>query len=241
MKAVLDRRVSPALSAALEKRGFSTVTLPPHPDLPAPVASHPDLLIFPHGNSIYTTARYADVAARELALIERDCGMKTVTVPEELGSPYPRDILFDALPMGRDLFCLEEHTSAAVKALYRVIRVRQGYAKCATLPITPRALITSDPSVSEAAERAGIEVLNVRQGSVLLPGYDTGFLGGAASFDPEWQLREIFFSGDLRTHPDAGAIEAFCREHGRIPVSLLPGEPLTDIGTAFFLRERKSK
>ncbi len=232
--AVLDCRAPEDIKQALRRHGFRLLTLPPHPALPPPVSSHPDLLVFFARNAIYTTSSYREIARAELNGLCRLTGRDIRTVSREIGERYPADILLDAAQVGDRLFCLPAHTAQELTEGMRVTPVRQGYAKCAVLPVGSRALITADPSVSSAARREGLDLLAIRSGGIRLPGYDTGFIGGASSFAPYHTVREIYFCGNPALHPDGEAIVRFCRVHGREPKALAD-TPLTDIGTVFLL------
>ncbi len=236
MTAILDCRVPKSALAALQKRGFETLLLPPHPKLPSPVASHPDLLLFFTETECLTVKSYGDVAPTILCEIAEKTGRKIVFCDEELGDRYPKDILLDAAKIGEHLICYPDHTAKKVLEHFpsTIIPVRQGYAKCSCVPVSDRALITADRSIERAAKNIGISVLLIENGNVDLPGYDMGFIGGAASFNLKKDLHEIYFCGDLNRHPSGEEIRAFCQRHGKVAVSL--GDfPLTDVGTMFLL------
>lgn len=242
MLIIADNRLPLAVRERLTARDNRLVLLPPHPALPHPVASHPDMLLFFAPDAIYCSAGYQKIAARELTLISELLSLEIRILSAELGGQYPFDIPLNAAPVGTLLFCLPTHTAAELctHAAYRAVPVRQGYAKCATLPVGDTALITEDPSIARAAHREGLAVLQVRQNAVRLSGYSTGFLGGAASFAPRGDSREILFCGSLDTHPDAQRIRAFCEAHGYEAVSL-SNEPLYDVGTMFTFSTNISK
>ena len=90
-----------------------------------------------------------------------------------------------------------------------------------------RSVITSDPGVYAAlAGVPELSVLKVRPGFVSLPGYGTGFIGGASGRVGD----EVVFNGDLSEHPDFRQISAFIAERG-LRVKHFPGLPLTDVGS----------
>lgn len=236
MIAILDCRTPRSALEVLQKRGFEPLLLPPHPALPSPVASHPDLLLFFTETECLTVRSYGQIAQPILFEIAQKTRRKIVFCDEELGDQYPRDILLDAAKIGEHLICHSDHTSKKVLERFpsAVIPTRQGYAKCACVPVSDHALITSDRSIEKAAVSAGISVLRIESGNVELPGYDTGFIGGAASCTIGRDLDEIYFCGDLDRHPSGDQIRAFCQRHGKTAVTL--GDfPLTDVGTMFLL------
>ena len=236
MIAILDCRTPASALAALQERGFETILLPPHPNLPAPVGSHPDLLLFFTESLCFTVKSYQKIAEPILNEILQKTNRTVVLCDEELGETYPNDILLDAAEIGGQLICHPDFTSKKVLTRFvdHVIPVRQGYAKCACVPVSDRALITADPSIAKAAKSAGLSVLMIEPGRVDLPGYDTGLIGGAASYSPQSDLNEIYFCGDLGLHPCGEEIQRFCQHHGKNAVSL--GDfPLIDVGTMFLL------
>ncbi len=238
--AVADQRIPAEAIVCLKQFGMETLLLPAHSALPPPVASHPDLLLFFEPNAIRTTKRYLDLAKQELTEISRRTGLPIQTITEELFNTYPQDILLDAAPVGSHLFCLEAHTAKEIctQSNRQIISVRQGYAKCSVIPISNNALITSDPSIASAATRRQLDVLLVSADTVRLPGYANGFIGGAASFAPFGDMEQIFFCGDLSTHPQSSQITDFCTRHQKQPISL-GSFPLTDVGTIFILNENQ--
>ena len=234
MLIISDYRLPIPVKKRLMECENQVIQLPPHPTLPAPVASHPDMLLFFTSDTLYCAKSYRQIAKQELDLISSALSLEIKCIEAELGNRYPLDVPLNAAPIGWKLLCHPKHTAAELRAQkdYTVIPVRQGYAKCSILPVGDSALITEDPSIARAARKNHIEVLQVRQNCVRLKGYATGFLGGAASFAPFGDSREILFCGSLDTHPDAARIREFCLSHGYHTVSL-SDEPLYDVGTMF--------
>ena len=237
MTAVVDLKIPHEAEASLQAMGYQTVKLPPHPVLPSPVASHPDMLVFFAPNAIFCTESYAKIAKKELKKIEKAANRPIHTLQTDYKSHYPHDVLLNAAVVGEQLFCLPSYTATEIlqSAAYRVCAVRQGYAKCSVVPIGPTALITEDPSIAKVALSEGLDVLRVDPHNVLLPGYDTGFLGGACSFAPyQAEANRLLVCGDLRQHQNAPAILRFLEEHDVEPIALSPA-PLTDVGTVFII------
>ena len=100
--------------------------------------------------------------------------------------------------------------------------------------MTKNALITEDPSITAAAKANGFDVLKINSGNVKLVGYNTGFFGGATSYAPYLNVRELYVCGDLLTHSNANEIMDFCRRYDRLPVSL-SNDPIVDLGTVFLI------
>ena len=236
MLAVVDCRIPDSVASGLIALGYHPLRLPPHPSLPTPIASHPDMLLFFAPDAILCTVSYARIAHKELQQISMHLQKPIVTIDEDYGSMYPHDVLLNAAVVGRHLLCNPKSVSATPLSIYAesIVAVRQGYTKCATLPVGKNALITADPSIATAAGRFGIEVLQIAQGAIRLVGYDYGFIGGCASFSPYKTTDTIFFCGDVSLHPNAESIRDFCIRHGYRTHSL-GKDPLTDVGTLFLI------
>ena len=236
MIAIVSDTVPCLAENRLENLGYDVHKLPPHPALPSPIASHPDMLLFFAPDAILCTRSYAAVAKWELNRIQRATGLSIRPIAEDYGPCYPHDILLNAARVGDRLFCLPSHTSKAILDLphQRICAVRQGYAKCSTVPIGAHAMITEDPSITDAAKKNGVEVLQISPGNVQLQGYDTGFLGGACSFAPYGDWNTLLVCGALDLHKDAQRVRAFLDRYGVSPISLTDAPPV-DVGTIFII------
>lgn len=236
MIAILDERSPTPAIRSLERLGYEPILLPPSRSLPAPIASHPDALLFFAPDAILCEKSYLSLAKELLFRISQAAGKPLRSVDASLGADYPSDVLFNACPLGKHLFC---HPSATAKEIrthsaYSAIPVRQGYVKCSTLPVGKNALISADPSILAAARAHGIDALQISAGSIVLDGYDYGFIGGCASLTPYADTDTVYLCGDPDTHPDGAEIQEFCRLHGVTLHALCDG-PLTDVGTIFLI------
>ena len=226
-KVLVDGRISQKCESTLISLGYAIIKLPPFPRLPAPVASHPDMLVFIDKNKLICHADYYPIAKAELESI----GLEIVRTEEPIENVYPRDILFNAAKVGNCIFCKTDYISKEIKKLeYKLIDIKQGYAKCSCCTVSDKAIITSDPSLERAAVSVGVDVLKISPAHIELPGYDTGFIGGASGVTDDF----VVFCGNIDTHPDASKIKIFCKKHGKDTISL-SDEPLFDLGTLFFL------
>lgn len=236
MLAVIDFRAPQNIINGLKKHGFEILPLPSHPALPVPVSAHPDMLLFFAKDRILCTKEYKRIASRELSVLEKAAKRPIVCVEERVQDRYPNDILLNAAIVGQHLFCLAEYTAKEIRSdtQYTVCNVRQGYAKCSVVPIDGQSLITEDASIEKSATSMGLSVLKIDATHIELPGYDTGFLGGATSYAPYGDIDEIYFCGHLESHPQAKKIHAFCEKRGKKAISLSE-DPLFDLGTVFLM------
>lgn len=221
-------------TAAAERMGCKVIILPPCPALPRPLASHADLLICHMGDRIYTFRDYYQTAAAELDHIAAAGGCSISFLEAAPGDSYPQDVPLCIRQVGRYVISnprtAPELCRTATAAGLIPIYTRQGYTACSALAVG-NGVMTADSGIKKAAEAAGLAVLEITQGGILLPGYDYGFIGGTCGVCPE--RGEVWFAGDPLTHPNGAEITDFIEHHGYRAVPLADG-PLFDCGGMFF-------
>lgn len=233
-KAVVDSRIPRPCAERLCELGYGLITLPEFPALQTPVSAHPDMLLFFADKSVFCHKDYFAIAENELTQIAK-YGYDIILSDEEISKDYPHDVLFNAFPIGNKIYCRSDAISKLIldfaqKRGYEIRNVKQGYSKCSVCGVGEGAVITSDVSLCRVLREDGIDVLLISAGSVILSGYDTGFIGGCSGEDGDI----IYFSGNIFLHPDGERISEFCKAHGKTAISL-SNEPLADIGTMFFI------
>lgn len=232
--AIVDSRISSVIEAELYGYADRIIKLPPFSLLAAPVASHPDMLIFAYSGVIFTWSEYRRETAEIFTELE-NLGFEIREIAENASPEYPADVKLNCAAIGEKFIANKNTVSASVLAFaeeknIEIIHTRQGYAKCSAVCVSENAIITADPSVYNSAVRGGIDVLKIDEGYVRLDGYNTGFIGGASGSVGD----KILFCGMLGAHPSGEKIREFCRLHGKTAVSL-SNEPLYDYGTVIFL------
>ena len=130
----------------------------------------------------------------------------------------------DGLQALEHLFTTEQKLRLAEEIGIATADVAQGYAGCSALACGD-LLLTADPSIKEAVTDRGGEVLSLSPGGIDLPGYDTGFIGGAGGYVDG---HAVFF-GDVHRHPDGNRIADALAIRGIVCHCLGDG-PLTDFG-----------
>ena len=224
---LISCRVPDGIAGELSRR-FEAALLPPDQTLAPPVASHADMLLFRIGDTVFIHEKYVASFGGIVRKIEKR-GLTVITASGPRGEEYPLDVGLNCAALGGAVLCKKDAAAPEILAFCEergvpVVSVRQGYAACSTL-VFGNSAVTADLSVAAAAESLGAEVLRIMPGHIALPGYDAGFIGGASGVWGD----EIFFFGDVDTHPDGGKIRDFAEERGMKCVSLGDG-PLTDLG-----------
>lgn len=222
---------------ALE-REFDVVLLPADRKLSQPVASHPDMILCRVGETLAVPREYYCNNSELIDnLIDRTCLALLLSdaFREEV---YPHDIAMNMLLCGKFAFALAEYTAKEVKSSLneqgiQLINMKQGYAACTSLS-AGGAIITADPSAAAAAKSANIDVTVISDGDIRLPGYDTGFIGGASGVCTD----SVYFFGNLDSHSDGKKIRDALTRRGFKIISL-SDETLTDFGGILFLENKR--
>ncbi|MBR5236930.1 MAG: hypothetical protein IKW06_06145 [Clostridia bacterium] len=199
-------------------------------NLAEPVSYHPDMVLFQNdlGEVICEPTVY-EAYSRLLSPF----GIPLVQGKKRIFCDYPEDVAYNVLSTRGFAFARWDKTEEKIAEVLQQkgvqkIQVAQGYSRCGALAVDG-GIITADPSISKAAEGVGLSVLTICPGHVMLPGYDYGFIGGAAGILEE---KTVVFYGGLDTHPDGARIKDFILKQG-YAVRDLPGRLLLDVGTIF--------
>lgn len=156
---------------------------------------------------------------------------KTVHALEgELSPEYPGDCRYNAACTGKYLIGNMDILSPRLKEQasdYEFIHVKQGYAKCSTAVIDSTSAITADEGIARACQ-GRMDILKIRPGHILLPGFDYGFIGGTCGRIGD----EIVFCGSVSQHPDGEKIISFITSRG-LKIKEFDFQ-LTDIGSIIY-------
>jgi hypothetical protein len=211
-KVYVSNRVNLLFKYHLEQLGCQIETLLDSPYLSCGIASHPDLFMCKMGCHSDSPIFFGN-----------PCTPKT---------PYPADVPYNAACTGKHFIHFLPATDSALLQMAQdmnleLINVRQGYTKCNTVVVDENSLITSDKGIFfTLKELTDIDCLLIQPGYINLPGYETGFIGGASGKVGN----RILFHGNLRDHPDSLKIIKFI-EAKDLDVVWFEEFPLTDIGS----------
>ncbi len=234
--AIVDCRISEKCERALLMYGFTVIKAPPSKRLGAAVKSHPDMLMFKHGNEIITSADYCDEAAYVFSDIRELCPDVRISFTDEcFENEYPKDAIFNVLVSGDKIYCRRASISSAVTDLagrcaLKIVNVNQGYPACTVLSLGEGVHVSADSGMARAIREAGETVYLIENGDIALPPHEYGFIGGAAGV----YRGVVYFLGNLDSHRSADIIKEACRAARVRPVSL-SDEPLVDLGRIIFI------
>lgn len=221
MLAYINQKADNRIIEALKQEGFEVILLAPFSALDHPTDTHADMLLLDVNGKIFKHEDY---------LIDGEFE----SISESMGAKYPHDVLLNIAVVGSHAFCNIKHASKTIlKYLedngYTIHRIAQGYAHCSTCIVSDKAIITADKGIYTAACEVGIDALLIGAGSISLPPYGYGFIGGASGATDD----AVYFCGSLEYHPDGERIRAFIEKCGKRVVELCDA-PLTDIGGILF-------
>ena len=218
----ISYRAHSRLTEALAAEGHELAVLRPCSAVSEPISAHPDIFLCKLGS------------APRSPVFRGNAGL--------LAPEYPKDVLYNAVVTEKFLICntntVSEELIRAARELYPdivTIPVPQGYTKCSMVVVDESHFITGDRGIFRALEkynktrpddRPAAECLLIEPGYVELPGYSRGFIGGASGRIGD----EIWFNGDIESHPDCEKIKVFIESCG-LSVRSFEGLPLVDIGS----------
>ena len=214
----------PEAEKRLQEYG-KVVRIPADVSLAPPVQGHIDMIFFPWKGRLYCSSEYYERNREETDRLCALTDMTAVPVLCERGAGYPYDVGFNALCLeDREIIICRSSSFAVRPADALIVDTRQGYAGCSSL-YAAGTVISADQSVLKAAVTAGVDVWPVPERGILLPGYDTGFIGGCCGVYRD----SIFVVGDTSESDVGQSLERFCLSHSLRLISIYNG-PLTDIG-----------
>lgn len=232
--AIISESAPPSTVSRLQ-RSFVTILLPADPLLAPPVASHPDMLMTVIDNTLYCHQNYYTTASAQIDAITAMCHLRLVCTTGPRGPEYPGDVGLNTLVLQDRQKLIARQASLATELLpYLAADTKQGYAGCSSLYIKG-TILTADPSICQAAEKLGIHVYALPSGEILLPGYNTGLIGGCGGI---WD-NTVYLYGKTGSCAPGRALKQFCHETN-IPIVELINAPLSDYGGIQFIEIKKA-
>ncbi|OIO34530.1 MAG: hypothetical protein AUJ70_00825 [Candidatus Omnitrophica bacterium CG1_02_40_15] len=257
--AIIDPRMPDKAKARLKKMGYYVKEVPLHPKLAGHVKGHPDMMLFSYGKKVIYEPRLEKIAGllrdngyectrgekiksykypKDIIYDACNIGKSIIRyagkieknienlIPRRNPRALARGMDVNCFLLGRKPQSLDQEASQT-----KFIKVKQGYAKCSVIPIDEKHIITSDKGIYDRWDvgNGRDRSLHIRPGYIKLPGYKTGFIGGASGS----HKNKIFFTGSLKNHPDGRLIREFIEKRGKKVVELSSGR-LYDVGSILF-------
>ncbi|MEA4830565.1 MAG: hypothetical protein VB121_11355 [Enterococcus thailandicus] len=218
-----------SLKEPLLKLEIDSLLMPDIPEVDKRLSGHIDLAALHIGKKIFLGGKAGECTAKPL----ENFGFETELIPY-IGEKYPNDAILNACVINGKI--IHNRDISVLKNENNFIHVRQGYTKCNICSVDKNAIITSDSRIALICNSAGFDVLKITPGYIMLPGFNTGFIGGCAFKISPYN---IAFTGSLAAHPDYDAITDFLRNYNIKPI-YLTDNPIFDIGSAILMHEEIS-
>ncbi len=215
----------PCFCEQLQKKGYKVIKSDIIKEFLLPEQQHADMQILPIKNKLFVL--------NECKGLQNNLKQKNpVICQKNINNKYPDNIILNFLFLNNCLYGKMSALDSKVDEFCRknnieLVNINQGYARCSTLVLNNKAVITSDKSIEKALMKNGVEVLLISAGNIELNGFDYGFIGGAGG---KLNNNTIVFFGDAARHPDYNLIDNFCKKHNLKIEILCKQYPLTDIG-----------
>ncbi len=209
---------------------FEIILLPKDYLLAEPVQAHADMILTVFDGKLFCHSSYYKKNSTVIDSIAGLGGLKTILSSCPRNSKYPLDIAFNALCLEDKLICKKSSICPELRA-YPIINTNQGYAGCTSL-YAAGAVITADEATAHACIDANIPYYRISGKDILLPGYDTGFIGGACGV----YKNTVYIYGDPDSSQSGWELARFCEQNGLTLISVFNG-PVTDIGGIKFIEK----
>lgn len=233
------KKYADKLRKPLDSLHMKSVFVPDNPNIDPRLAGHADLSVLHAGGERVLLAPYLKGSAVESWL--SSIGTKILFPDIQQHTAYPEDTQLNLCQVGEHILYNRKTVPDDIveyltrNGALRFIDCHQGYTRCTACVVDRRSLITADRGVAARASSAGLSVLLISPGHILLDGFPHGFIGGASFKIAD---EKIAFTGKLDTHPDCGRILQFL-ERREIEAVFLTAEPVFDIGSAIPILEKE--
>lgn len=231
--AFVDYRTSDEEMSNLSKYVDSIITVPKYSKLYNAIDGHPDIQLSLTNSEDFSLIVNKDIDLTFLDQLNK-LNIKYKLSTEFIGSTYPDNISLNAIVLKNYLIHNLKYTDSSLLVFSKdkeKINIKQGYAKCSTVVLREKALITSDKGIYKSLIEHDFDVLLLNPGDILLPGLDYGFIGGSTGLLTSNKLG-IF--GDLSYYNQGNEVIKFLKKYDIEPIYLRKG-PLIDRGSLFTL------
>lgn len=218
----------------LSNCGHNVIKIHKHPKLYTAIESHPDIVVCQIENRLFVEEHtLCDVYKNNPDLKARLSCLDIIDTPRLSNGKYPHDIGLNLAYTGRFAIHNFKHTENELLNFLgskeiEMIQISQGYSKCSILIVDEDSIITGDTGIYNQVKDK-LNCLLVDQGNILLKDMEYGFIGGASGKYKD----EIWFYGDIYSHPDYEKIAEFISSRG-FRIKGFSGFPLEDIGSIIF-------
>jgi hypothetical protein len=202
----------------------------------AEVSAHPVLASAEkyHADMQFARIDSHTIIAAPFTFLTETNGLDIIQGSIHLKEKYPENISYNILRFGNYIIHNTKHTAAEViseaqKRHLKIIHTKQGYAGCSSISVplsnNKTLVISSDNGLISTLNKLDDNNIHTEYfedtKSILLPGYDHGFIGGCCGYDEDLGL---LVYGKIN-----GQLKELSEKYNFPILSIFDG-PLTDIG-----------
>ncbi|MBL4931084.1 DUF6873 family GME fold protein [Clostridium paridis] len=231
--AFVDYRTSDEEMTNLSKYVDSIIKVPKFSKLYNAIDGHPDIQLSLTNSEDFSLIINKDIDSIFLEQLN-NLNIKFKLSNGLIGSKYPENISLNAIVLKSYLIHNLKYTDSSLLDFSKdkvKINIKQGYAKCSTVTLREKALITSDKGIYKTLIEYGFDILLLNPGDILLPGLNYGFIGGSTGL---LSSNKLGIFGDLSYYNQGNEVIKFLKKYDIEPISLRKG-PLVDRGSLFTL------
>lgn len=220
----------------LKKLGVEVIGSIESKELPFNERFHADMQVHNCGFQLYLLLNDCSVLKKSISEINKDAAINVLA--QSMNNKYPNNIKLNGACIGSYYICNKNHSDKNLLLWYinngiKILNVDQGYARCSTAVISADAIITDDDAIYKRCKaEKNIDALKISKGSIILNGYDYGFIGGSCF---KMDKHTLVFFGNARLHSDYDNIKTFCKNYC-VDILSLNNEPIKDIGGAVIIK-----
>lgn len=195
---IVSYKISKGFEQLLTDLNIDIIKTLPIQEIDEPVKDHPDMAVHPIDyNKFVVYNKHKDYYGYKL----KEYGVVIIPSSNKLNKFYPNDIALNVSRTNDFYFykknCIDLSIENLLKEISKRVLVKQGYSKCSSLIIGKDTVVTSDKGLYKSYLDNGIKCYLIPFGAILLPGYDTGFIGGCGGMISG---DEILFYGNLEKY-----------------------------------------
>lgn len=193
------------------------------------ISGHPDIFFFQIDDLLIVAPNLPENYKSKL----RSLGVTFSEGSKAVGATYPESAIYNAVATSRFFVHNLSITDPSVLSFAGdkiKINVKQGYTRCNLVFLAPDRAISSDMGICKKLSEASVKVLFFDPKSILLQGFDHGFIGGCCGVSDN----KLWISGTLNYHRDGQNLRDFATDAGFEIIELNDG-PLFDAGSIFFV------
>ena len=226
---IIDKTAPDIVKDQLRDLGYSVVDTVKLDTFETSLGTHPDIQVCKIRQYLVVDPRTYEYYLEEL----KDTGITVVKGKVTVTNYYPDNIAYNVAVLDDYAIHNFNYTDPVIQGIIDKlglikVDVKQGYSKCNILH-TEDSIITSDEGIVNRLP-SELSRLKISPDSIVLRGYDYGFIGGATGYDS----RVVYFLGDILAHPEYKKIKEYL-DSKNIDTMVLGNDSLTDLGSLIFI------